>query len=125
MPSASITTRVTRKGERRYDVRYRLGGRAYPVVRAGTFKTEKDAKARRALVAGEIAHGRNPADLLAALATVKLTAVSFGAWGDRFLQSRIDVDANTIKNYRSSIRKISDDYTRRLIREIDASRSPK
>ena len=63
MATVTITTRHRKNGPR-YVVRYRLGGRAYPIVHAGAFKTLKDAKARRDLVAGEIADGRNPAELL-------------------------------------------------------------
>ena len=55
-----ITTRVTKTGERRFLVRYRLGGRAYPIVHGGTFKTLKEASTRRDLIAGELAAGRNP-----------------------------------------------------------------
>ena len=57
--ASTITTRKTSSGPR-YVVRYRLGGRAYPVVHAGSFRTLRDAKIRRDLVAGEIAAGRNP-----------------------------------------------------------------
>ena len=56
MPSLYITTRQTGSGQR-YVVRYRLGGRAYPVAHAGSFHTMKEARARRDLVAGEIAAG--------------------------------------------------------------------
>jgi hypothetical protein len=61
MASALITTRQTKSGSR-YVVRYRLGGRAYPLVHGGSFRTLKEARARRDVVAGEIAAGRNPAD---------------------------------------------------------------
>jgi len=44
-----------------------LGGRAYPIVHAGSFRTLKEAKTRRDLVAGELAAGRNPAEALQAL----------------------------------------------------------
>ena len=67
MATMTITTRHRKDGPR-YVVRYRLGGRAYPIVHAGAFKTLKDAKARRDFVAGEIAGGRNPAVALGALA---------------------------------------------------------
>ncbi len=61
MPSAFIVKR----GEgpkRRFVVRYRLGGRAWPIQHGGSFKTDKEARARRDLVAGELAAGRNPAE---------------------------------------------------------------
>jgi integrase len=110
MATIVITDRKTGSGKR-YDVRYRLGGRGYPVVRAGTFKTEREAKARKALVAGEIAHGRNPADLLGQMTSeYRANFVSFEAWAERFLASRIDVDENTKKNYRSSTKVIAETF---------------
>jgi hypothetical protein len=63
MASALITTRQTNSGPR-YVVRFRLGGRSYPVVHGGSFKTMREAKARRDLIGGELAAGRNPADIL-------------------------------------------------------------
>ena len=59
MASASITKRG-----KKYVVRYRVGGRAFPVQHGGSFQTMKEARARRDLVAAELAAGRNPADTL-------------------------------------------------------------
>lgn len=109
MPSLTITTRQTRSGPR-YVVRYRLGGRAYPIVHAGSFRTLKEAKARRDLVAGELAGGRKPADALRALSAAPAAVVSVTVWSERFLVSRIDVDANTTKNYRSALRRIGEEF---------------
>ena len=50
--SASITTRKRATG-RRYVVRYRLGGRAYPLVHGGSFETMKEARARRDFAAAD------------------------------------------------------------------------
>ena len=66
MASVSIRRRETGSGPR-FQVRYRLGGRAYPLVHGGSFKTLKDARARRDLIGGELAAGRNPAENLRAL----------------------------------------------------------
>ncbi len=120
MATIMITTRTTASGKR-YDVRYRLGGRAYPIVRAGSFKTEKDAKARRAPVAGEIAHGRNPADLLSTLADHVDHFLTLEAWGKRFVVSRIDVAENTRKMYRSHLRKIGETFGDRDPHSITAA----
>ena len=38
MATLTITTRRAKSG-RRYAVRYRLGGRRWPIVHGGTFKT--------------------------------------------------------------------------------------
>ena len=120
MATITINTRKTASGKR-YDVRYRLGGRTYPVVRAGTFKTEREAKARRDLVAGEIANLRNPADLLVALADTTEQAISLSTWSERFLASRIDVDVNTKKNYTSALRKVGETFGDRDPASITAS----
>jgi hypothetical protein len=64
MSSLVITARRTSSGPR-YVVRYRLGGRAYPIVHAGSFRTLKEAKVRD-LIAGELAAGRNPAEAVRA-----------------------------------------------------------
>lgn len=120
MATISISTRKTASGKR-YDVRYRLGGRAYPVLRAGTFKTEREAKARRDLVAGEIAHGRNPAELLREVSTAVDIFVSLETWGESFVASRIDVAENTRKMYRSHLRKIGETFADRDPHSITAT----
>ncbi len=90
MASSSITVRTTPRGERRFHVRYRLGGRAYPIVHGGSFKTLKEARARRDLIAGELANGRNPADLLRAMVEQPRTR-TFTEWGAAMVASRLDV----------------------------------
>ena len=62
MASSFIVTRETKSCARRFVVRYRLGGRAWPVQRGGSFSTMREARARRDLIAGELAAGRNPAE---------------------------------------------------------------
>ncbi len=112
MASASIAVRTTSRGERRFHVRYRLGGRAYPLVHGGSFPTLREAKIRRDLIAGELAVGRNPAELLRAMqaTAVARTIVTVSEWGERFLTSRIDIDANTKKNYGSALKKIGETF---------------
>lgn len=61
MASSFIVPRETKSGARRFVVRYRLGGRAWPVQHGGSFSTMRKARARRDLIAGELAAGRNPA----------------------------------------------------------------
>jgi hypothetical protein len=100
--SASITTRRT-KGGARYVVRYRLGGRTYPIVHGGSFRTMKEARERRNLIAGELANGRNPADLLRSMVATPPRLEALPVWCDRFIKSRHDADDNTIANYRSSL----------------------
>jgi integrase len=100
----SITARKRRSGTR-YVVRYRLGGRFYPLIHAGSFRMLKDARTRRDLVAGEIAAGRDPTGLLTAIVAVPEAVVPVSEWRGRFLASRIDVDENTIRNYRTALTK--------------------
>lgn len=92
MPSLTITRRETKSG-RRYVVRYRLGGRAYPIVHGGSFKTEREAKVRRDLIGGELAAGRNPVDLLAMLVETPQVR-TFAEWGEAMVASRLDVSEN-------------------------------
>lgn len=94
MSSLTITTRRTGSGPR-FVVRFRLGGRAYPLVHGGSFKTLRDAKARRDLVAGEIAGGRNPADLLRAMTEAPPKRKPISEWTVDYAASRIDHAAST------------------------------
>lgn len=65
MASVNIRRRQTKSGSR-FQVRYRLGGRTYPLVHGGSFATMKEARLRRDLIGGELAAGRNPAEALEA-----------------------------------------------------------
>ena len=105
MPSLTITTRSTSSGPR-YVVRYRLGGRAYPIVHGGSFRTMREAKARRDLIGGEIAAGRNPADKLRAM--VERPAVrTFNQWAEAYRTSRIDIAGGTREKMISHLKAIT------------------
>ena len=95
MASVSIRRRDTASGPR-FQVRYRLFGRAYPVIHGGSFKTMKEAKIRRDLVAGELAAGRNPAETLKAITPKpkRTAADAYEVWK----ASRLDLDARTLDN---------------------------
>lgn len=84
-----------KKHDRRFIVRYRLGGRGWPLVHAGSFRTEREAKERLRLVAGEIAAGRDPAQVLRHLATPAPAARTFAAVAADHQASRIDVSDGT------------------------------
>jgi integrase len=103
MPSLTITTRRTKSGPR-YVVRYRLGGRAYPVEHGGSFKTLREAKARRDLIGGELAAGRNPRDLLEAMTTRPAPVRTFAQWGQRYKASRVDVSDATRANIETHLK---------------------
>src|SRR5438552_1356406 len=97
MASVSIRRRQTKSGSR-FQVRYRLGGRTYPLVHAGAFPTMKEARLRRDLIGGELAAGRNPADLLRAMVD-RPPVRTFADLFDAFTASRVDVSEATKTNY--------------------------
>jgi integrase len=100
---ASITTRTTKTG-RRFVVRYRLGGRAYPVQHGGSFATMREARTRRDLMAGELAAGRNPAILLGSLAeAAQAPTQTFRTLAHAYESTRVDLAANTAKNIKSHL----------------------
>jgi integrase len=105
MASLTITTRLAGSGPR-YVVRYRLGGRAYPIVHAGSFRTLKEAKTRRDLVAGELAAGRNPADALRAVLEQPKRR-TFAEWAEAYRASRIDLAAATTNNIASHLKALT------------------
>jgi integrase len=103
MASASIRRRETKSGLR-FQVRYRLGGRGYPLVHGGSFGTLKDARTRRDLIAGELAAGRNPRLLLEAMThpVAPPIAHTLTERFDAFIASRVDVGASTLRLYRNA-----------------------
>jgi integrase len=105
VPSLTITTRKTRSGPR-YVVCYRLGGRAYPVEHGGSFKTLKEAKARRDVIGGEIAAGRNPRDPLSAMTEAPAPIMPLATWAKRYAASRVDYAEETAKNVSSHLKAI-------------------
>jgi hypothetical protein len=84
----------------------------------------KEARVRRNLIGGELAAGRNPGDLLRAMTEQPRRLVhTVQAWADKFVDSRIDVDTNTIKNYRSALKKVSAEFGDRDPVTITVARS--
>jgi integrase len=102
MGTLTITTRQTSTGPR-YIVRYRLGGRAYPIMHAGAFRTMREAKARRDLVGGELAAGRNPQLLLEQMTAPAPAVRTFATVAEAYRQSRIDVTPGTAGNLASQL----------------------
>jgi integrase len=108
MASASITTRRTKVGGRRYAVRFRRGGRYFPIEHGGSFSTLREARIRRDLIAGELAAGRDPREAI--LTAVPSVVLTLDTWRERFLASRLDIDENTVKNYRTALKKVSESF---------------
>jgi hypothetical protein len=121
MPSAFIVTRKTSRG-RRFVVRYRLGGRTWPVVHGGSFRTKKEADARRDLIAGALAVGKNPHDVLRIEPKAPIRTLT--AWSEKFIASRIDIDANTTKNYRTALKKVGETFGDATLRRSRWTASP-
>ena len=109
MATLTIRTRTTKDDEKRYDVRYRLGGRAYGVQHGGTFDTLKEAKIRRDLIGGELAAGRNPQLLLAELRDPTPTR-TFSSWADAYVASRVDVSAATKEHTNGVLKRLRDAF---------------
>jgi integrase len=105
MASAVITTRTTKSGKR-FVVRYRCGGRAYPIQHGGSFKTLREARARRDLLAGELAAGRNPAILLHAMTEKPITR-TFEQIAEAYRTSRVDIGDETRKNMHSHLLRLN------------------
>jgi integrase len=96
MASASIRRRKTS-----FQVRYRLGGRGYPYLHGGSFKTLREAGIRRETIARELAAGRNPVELLRAMAApvVVVAATTLEQRFEAFIASRVDVGKSTKNLY--------------------------
>jgi integrase len=103
--SAFVVTRKTKTGDPRFVVRYRLGGRAWPVQHGGSFQTMKDARARRDVIAGELAAGRNPADLLQTMSE-RPKVRTFAEWAEAYRASRPDIGEETRKNMASHLKRL-------------------
>jgi hypothetical protein len=93
---------VKRADVDRYLVYYRRGGRLYPEEYAGSFKTKREAQTRRDLVAGELAAGRNPQDVLAALRTPAPAKPGLADSWDTWARSKRKVGESAQKLYGNS-----------------------
>src|SRR5690242_2025237 len=86
MPSVWIEPRQTRSG-RRHRVRFRLGGREGVPRLGGTFKTLREAQARKRWIESELAAMREP---ILQLVEPEPTE-TFAAAAARWRRSRVDV----------------------------------
>ncbi len=104
MASASITRRATKAGEARYAVRYRLGGRAYPVSHGGSFATMKEARARR-----DPSRASSPRDGTRPTPARHDRAAEggmFAEWAEAYRASRPDIGDETRKNTSSHLKRL-------------------
>jgi integrase len=118
MPSAWIAHRTTKAGARRYRVMYRVGGRESSPRYAGSFKTSREAKARRSWGAGELAAMRVPdVRLLAPDTAVEALAQACERWR----ASRVDVTESTRVLHRVALGRVVPILGPRPVTEITAA----
>src|SRR2546423_2441474 len=103
MPSTWVRRRPTKDGGSRYRVEYRIGGRESASRYAGSFATKREALARKAWVAGELANMRLPDVTLAG--TVQ-SVVTVRTLAERWKASRVDVAAGTMQTYEVALGRI-------------------
>jgi hypothetical protein len=104
MPSSWIVSRQTRAGGRRYRVEYRLGGRESATRYGGFFKTSREAKERKAWIAGELAARRVPD--LRSLEVGRQQAPTVAEAIERWRASRVDVAEGTRVLHRVALNRV-------------------
>lgn len=100
--------KVTKRNPRgrTFQVLYRRGGRLHRIETGGTFKTEKEARTRRDLIAGWLAQGLDPVAELAKLAVPAAPVRTFEQTAEAMLASRHDAAAETVRMKKKAIDKI-------------------
>jgi len=106
LSGVTIRTRTVGDGSRRYDVRFRRGGRYFPVEHGGTFTTQREARIRRDLVAGWLAAGLDPK---VELARILAPADSIAELQQAWLESRRRIASSTAKTYSYHSKRIGRD----------------
>jgi integrase len=117
MASAWIRTRETPKGQRRFRVEFRLGGRESRIRYGGSFKTMREAKLRRDYIAGELVSQRVPDLRLLVEEPPKVVTVSEAA--SRWLAARIDVGETTTARNRVELKRILPHLGARPVAALD------
>lgn len=112
MGAVHIRPRETKSG-RRYQVRFRLGGRGFALLHGGSFETLREARQRRDFIAGELAAGRDPRIALAALKQTPRRPRTMSDWFEAFVESRVDVHPKTIDGYRKHWKRIGPTFAER------------
>jgi integrase len=102
----TIRARMVGDESRRYDVRYRRGGRYFPVEHGGTFTTQREARIRRDLVAGWLAAGLDPK---VELARILAPADSIAELQQAWLESRRRIAHSTKNTYGYHAKRIGRD----------------
>lgn len=105
MTGVHMKVRKTKGGAKKYLCYYRMGGRKFKDVYAGSFDTKAEYRIRRDLIAAELAAGREPAILLERLRNPPPPPLPepglLHRW-DEFIASRGDVTQSAKDLYRNS-----------------------
>jgi integrase len=110
-------TLTPRRGERRFRVFFRLGGRESAPRHGGIFRTRREAAERAKWLAGELAAKRVPDLRLTTAETVTLRALA-----ERWRLSRVDVSAGTMQTYRVALGRLLPRLGETPVDKIDAQR---
>jgi integrase len=114
MPSTWISPRATKDGKR-FRVLYRLGGRESVPRYGGSFNTQREALARKAWIAGELAAMRVPDLRITSAETVTLRQLA-----ERWQASRVDVSEGTAQTYRVALGRLLPRLGDQPVERIDA-----
>jgi Phage integrase, N-terminal SAM-like domain len=101
MASAWVRKIVLPSSAIRYRVIYRLGGRDSKRLYGGSFRTAREAEARRRYITDELAAKREP-DLTFTLQR----RLTLGDAAKRWQESRVDVADGTLATYRTNVERI-------------------
>lgn len=108
MSPVYIKTRITQPDKKtgkisnRYLVYWRRGGRSFKEEYGGSFKTKKEADARREAISAELAAGRDPRIMLDALKTPPVKPATLEHRWDSFDTARVDVGDSAAQQSRSA-----------------------
>src|SRR5580765_1884774 len=116
--AAHIVVREARSGKR-YLVRYRRGGRAYPLEHGGSFRRLDLAKKRERLIAGWLASGLDPRLELSKLAAPP-DERTVAKVAEEWLATRIDLADQSRRVYRAYVNAIASSPLGRLRRPTPA-----
>jgi integrase len=119
MASVWIRARPTPAGVKRYRVEYRLGGRESRVRYGGSFKTMREALARKQWIAGELAGLRVPD--LRVLTAEPERAPTLEQAAKRWRASRVDVAAGTAVLHRVALDRVMPVLGSRRVDELTAA----
>lgn len=104
---AWIRTRKTASGPR-YQVRYRHG--SVKLKHGGSFKTRKEADARRMFILMEQAAGRDPEDSLRKAALAQREKRTVSEWAVLYMESRADLAPTSRRRARAGLAKFEEKF---------------